>query len=208
VVNVASRALISISLFLVVGCGGSASPTSPVGPPAPPALTIAEIPATLPAYDRDDWRHWSDADGDCQDTRAEVLIAESSIPTLFRDARECTVDSGQWFDPYTSTTVTVAGNLDVDHLVPLANAHRSGGWTWSAVEKERFANDLSYSHHLIAVTASANRSKSDRGPEAWRPPNAGYWCTYATAWVTVKQTWRLTATSAEWAALESMLGTC
>ncbi|MDA1306700.1 MAG: HNH endonuclease family protein [Acidobacteria bacterium] len=195
--------------LLLAGCGSSRTPTAPPAPTSSlPLLRIADVPTSLPAYNRADWRHWIDADGDCQDTRAEVLIQESSLPVLFRDGRTCTVDSGQWLDPYTLITVTLATNLDVDHLVPLANAHRSGGWQWSSAEKERFANDLSYRDHLIAVTASANRSKSDQGPESWRPTNTAYWCGYATAWVRVKQTWDLAATPSEWTALESMLAAC
>ena len=40
-------------------------------------ITVAPIPADIPDYDRDDWKHWVDEDGDCQDARQEVLITES-----------------------------------------------------------------------------------------------------------------------------------
>jgi hypothetical protein len=191
------------------GCGHK-SPTEPStpNPSGVPALVIAEIPANLPAYNRDDWKHWVDADHDCQDTRAEVLIAESLVIVSYRDAGHCTVDTGQWRDPYTAMMFTVAGDLDIDHLVPLANAHRSGAWKWSADQKELYANDLSRPAALIAVSASANRSKGDKGPEEWRPANAAYWCGYATDWIQVKSAWGLTATQAEWNALQNLLSSC
>lgn len=184
------------------------TPVSSAQPRSVHQPVIAPIPGNLPDYDRDDWRHWIDVDGDCQNTRHEMLVEESLVPVSFIDPGQCTVASGQWIAPFTGTVVSVARDLDVDHMVPLTNAHRSGGWVWSAEQKKAYANDLSYPDHLIAVTASANRSKSDKGPEAWRPPDEGYWCEYAIDWIEIKATWELTVTAAEWSALVVMLDTC
>lgn len=173
-----------------------------------PRLRIAPVSDGLPDYDRKDWRHWIDADRDCQNTRAEVLIAEAAGAVTFAQERECAVAGGKWVDPFTGETFTAAGRLDVDHLVPLANAHRSGGWQWDAARKKEFANSLEYANHLMAVSASANRAKGARGPEDWRPPDVAYHCQYARDWIAVKAEWELTATAAEWAALEEMLGEC
>ena len=175
------------------------------------ALTLprqAEVPGDLPAYDRDTWADWVDDDGDCQDARQEVLIAESRSPVSFRSSRNCKVASGTWFGPYTGVDFTDPSDLDIDHMVPLANAHRSGAWAWDAAKKRSYANDLSYAGHLIATSASANRSKGSRGPANWKPSLQSYWCTYAVDWITIKVRWDLTATARELAALRDMLRTC
>ena len=178
--------------------------------PAPSlaSLVVALLSEVLPDYNRREWRHWVDADRDCQDARQEVLIAESVQPVIFTDAGQCRVASGQWVGPFTGTPVTDPGDLDIDHLVPLANAHKTGGHAWDAARKREYANYLQDPAHLVAVTARANRSKGAKGPEDWRPSDEGHWCQYAKDWVGVNVEWELTVTPAEVEALGEMLVTC
>ena len=180
---------------------------------SPPSLVkqpaIASVPNDIPAYNRDEWRHWSDADGDCQNTRAEVLISESLSAVTFTPASGgCTVSTGLWIGPFTGRSFTQASDVDVDHMVPLKNAHDSGGWAWSAQKKKEYANNLSNVQHLVAVDDGSNQAKGARGPEEWMPPLAAYWCQYAADWIEVKNVWGLSATVVEWTALQSMLTTC
>ena len=172
------------------------------------AVTISPVPAGLPEYDRRNWKHWTDADGDCQDARNEVLIAESATSVTFRTNDQWRVASGERLTPYASTAVTDPSKLDVDHMVPLGNAHISGAWQWPAERKERYANYLDDPQHLIAATASANRSKGARGPDQWKPDDRSYWCQYAVDWASIKSTWGLTVTEHEFNALNQMLNTC
>ena len=120
--------------------------------------TAEERTDPIVPYDRSLYALWTDDDNDCQDTRQEVLIAESLRPVEFDEAG-CRVVEGSWFDPYTALMVTNPSELDIDHLVPLAEAHRSGADAWDAELRQRFANDLSQVDGLIAVTSSVNRSK-------------------------------------------------
>jgi hypothetical protein len=162
----------------------------------------------VPDYDRKTWKHWVDADGDCQDTRQEVLIEESEVPVTFKDARQCKVASGRWTCPYTGRVFTDPGQLDVDHMVPLQNAHVSGGWQWDSARKEVYANDLDDPEHLIAVDRGANRSKGSKGPEEWMPPNQADWCHYVSDWKAIKIRWGLSMTPAETAQVDELLGDC
>lgn len=172
------------------------------------SLLVVSVVYVTPEYDRAEWQHWIDDDGDCQDTRQEVLIEEATSSITYTDSRQCRVASGTWIGPYTGEEFTDPGRLDIDHMVPLANAHKSGGWAWGEAEKRQYANDLSYDGHLIAVQASANRSKGSKGPEDWKPPDRGYWCQYAIDWITVKARWDLFASEAEADSLSAMLESC
>jgi hypothetical protein len=174
-------------------------------------MSSGAVPTPTPiknqTYNRKLYRHWIDADGDCQDTRQEVLIEESVEPVVLDD-KGCKVLSGRWYDHYTGETFSNPRQLDIDHLVPLAEAHRSGANSWDAVKRKAFANDLSDPRSLIAVKASANRSKSDRDPARWLPINETYRCEYVAAWVAVKERWGLFMDVEETATINRLQSQC
>ncbi|EKV32462.1 hypothetical protein C882_2541 [Caenispirillum salinarum AK4] len=143
-------------------------------------------PVAVP-FDRALYAHWLDTDGDCLDTRQEILARDSVIRPTF-SANGCRVTGGRWRDPYTGRTFTDPSALDVDHIVPLSEAHRSGADRWSPARRAAFANNPG---NLIAVSASANRSKADGDPLAWLPPAWPYRCAYTAHFVGTKQDWGL-----------------
>lgn len=156
-------------------------------------------------YDRDFFQHWIDADSDGCNTRREVLINEStSEPQI---GERCAV-FGSWVSLYDNRRVSDPGELDIDHMVPLAEAWRSGAYQWSSETRKRFANDLGFSGSLIAVTASSNRSKSDRDPASWLPSNSSYLCQYTFDWLAVKYRWSLTIDTDEALALAELVPNC
>ena len=189
------------------GAGPEQPPAARSVPGAPAAPAPSEEAAAAVPYSRNLYGGWIDADGDCQDTRQEVLIAESVVPVRL-DAAGCRVVSGRWLDPYTGHEITDPSDLDIDHLVPLAEAHRSGGDAWTPERRHAYANHLAHSEHLIAVSAGANRSKGDRDPASWLPENAAYHCEYVRTWVLVKLRWGLRADDAELAAIDTLLRAC
>ena len=191
----------------------TSAPVSSTVPGEPwPVTLLSQLVVASPNpgldYVRSDWGSgWSDDDGDCLSTRHEVLMLESADSVFLSDSG-CLIAGGSWFGAFTGGWFTDPGALDIDHFVPLANAHQSGGWAWDAATKRRYYNDLTDPRHLIAVSASANRSKGARGPDQWRPPDTSYWCTYADTWADIKIRWALTVTANEMLALEEMLATC
>jgi hypothetical protein len=176
----------------------------------PPKVTqrlhraIDQLPVaaeTRKGYDRSRFQHWVDADDDCQDTRDEVLAAESLVAVS-----GCDIQQGKWLSYYDGVTTVLSTGFDVDHLVPLAEAWDSGAKRWNAATRRRFANDLRDTRTLVAVTASSNRSKSDRDPAEWMPSLGA--CKYVRQWVAVKLRWRLTVDRAEKRALRSLGAGC
>ena len=140
-------------------------------------------------YNRKDWENWIDEDKNGLNTRHEVLAEESLIKPVISNNK---VIKGKWFDKYTGKYFTNPSDLDIDHLVPLKNAHISGASNWSKKKKNRYYNYLKYDNHLIAVSKSANRNKSDKSPVNWLPPNKEYQCEYVREWFKIKTAWGLT----------------
>ena len=156
-------------------------------------------------YDRGKFAHWTDANGDGCDTRQAVLISESRVRAT--RSRDCTVSSGRWLSMYDERRWTNPSDVDVDHVVALGEAWRSGAHNWSGTTRRRFANDLKFRPSLRAVTDNVNQSKGDRDPADWMPSEAR--CRYVIAWVQVKYRWRLKANAAERAEIASRLsGSC
>ncbi|MEU8727576.1 HNH endonuclease family protein [Streptomyces antimycoticus] len=180
--------------------------------PEPPAVgearaELAELTvapeADVPGYSRAKFPHWIIQQGTC-DTRETVLAWDGE--DVAQDG-QCRATAGHWVSPYDGVTADAAAQLDVDHVVPLKEAWRSGAAEWSTQDRRVFANDLVHSQ-LVAVSARSNRAKADKDPARWQPPLADYRCTYGRAWVSVKHVYGLTIDTAERSALESMLATC
>ena len=182
------------------------APTPPTGGFEQLVAGLTVTPEVTAGYDRDFFRHWSDADGDGCDTRREVLIAESVTPVTVGGG--CSLSGGEWVSAFDGVRTTDPSTFDVDHFVPLKEAWDSGAHAWDNTRRERFANDLDYAGSLIAVSASSNRSKGASDPAEWLPPNGGYHCQYVITWVEVKLRWQLSADAAEIAALRNYGARC
>ena len=75
------------------------------------SIVVAPVPDAIPEYDRGEWRHWTDEDGDCQDARQEALVAESVSPVVYTSSDRCRVASGAWVGPYTGEQFTDPGTV-------------------------------------------------------------------------------------------------
>ncbi|MFC7761695.1 HNH endonuclease family protein [Catellatospora bangladeshensis] len=166
------------------------------------ALTVA-AESHASTYNRDLFPHWITVSGTCN-TREQVLKRDGTGVVV---DSSCAATSGSWYSPYDGATWYAAADIDVDHMVPLAEAWASGAWAWTTAKRQTYANDLG-GPELWAVTDNVNQSKGDKDPAEWQPPRSAFRCTYARAWIQVKYYYALTVDSAEKSALNSMLATC
>ena len=155
-------------LALIVAISFGFSPAATSASRVDPVRLLNSLPVSkevTSGYNRDLFRHWSDLDSDGCDTREEVLIDERIAGSVVG----CKVVNGKWISQYDGVSTTNSSSFDIDHFVPLKEAWDSGAWRWDSSTRERFANDQGYPLSLIAVSASSNRSKSDRDPSDWLP---------------------------------------
>jgi hypothetical protein len=156
-------------------------------------------------YKREQFKHWVGVGNGC-DSRKAVIISEAIVKPIVD--KKCAITGGKWLSIYDNATVTEAGKLDVDHMVPLAESWDSGASAWDAKKREMYANDQTDLRHLIAVTGASNRSKSDRDPTDWLPTNKAYVCEYLTNWVSIKVRWSLSVDKKEKNAITTGLKPC
>ena len=179
-------------------------------------LVVRRRPGSTDGYVRDAFgSDWVDTDGDGCNQRDDVLLRDA-VPDTTRVQQQggCDHDvlAGTWHDPYTGRTLTFtdlkdlgqAEAIQIDHVVPLAEAWVSGARRWSRDRREVFANDLG---ELLAVDGPTNAAKGDDDPAAWRP-RKGYQCTYARRWIAVKTRYHLAVDAPERSALQQMLTFC
>lgn len=130
-------------------------------------------------YDRDEFPHWTDPDGNGCDTRNDILARDLDEIIWAEDG--CRVMIGTLVDPYTGETIEfvrgpeTSPQVQIDHVIPLSAAWQGGADSWTTSEREQFANDPV---NLEAVSGPENQAKGDRLPGEWLPADAGYHCVY------------------------------
>jgi hypothetical protein len=202
---------------LLAGCQFTPPSTAPTTPstPLPPGALTDQLAALQIApedtgahYDRDDWMPQWARSGECT-TRETVLRAQGQ-GVVVND--KCAPTAGTWYSSYDGVTVTDPVKLDIDHIVPHAEAARSGPIVdgrrqrpgdWPEEQRRAYANDV---EGLVAVTSSSNRSKSDDDPARWLPDQDR--CGYVASWLRVKRKYNLSVDQAEHDAIASVANTC
>jgi hypothetical protein len=198
-----------VGIAALVGPSTLAAADPPPPPPASTARTeLAALtvgtPHSMTGYSRDAFDVWAGQPDGCT-TRQDVLARDGDGVVEGSDG--CQPTSGSWYSAYDGTTVTVVAQATIDHVVPLADAWRTGADQWTAAQRKAFGNDLTDAQ-LIIASSSSNSSKGDKDPSEWKPPNTAYWCTYGEEYVSVKYAFHLFVTGDEKSALGDLLDAC
>ena len=79
-----------------------------------PTATLAVTVAPVTKYSRSQWDHWAAQDGECQDARHEVLIADNLMRVTLK---ECEVATARWHGAFIGIYIDDPSTLEVDHTV-------------------------------------------------------------------------------------------
>ncbi len=142
------------------------------------------------------------------DTRNNVLSAQLTVVSFRPGTHDCVVTAGILDDPYTGKRIAFskadAGDIQIDHVYPLAAAWDMGAASWPLERRVRFANDTEV--NLLATAASVNQAKGDSTPSEWTPRTNR--CFYADKYLTVAVRYDLPVTAADNAVLNDIARSC
>jgi hypothetical protein len=152
---------------------------------------------------------WYDVDLNSCDTRNDIL-ARDLTQVGYKGKSHCKVAKGTLKDPYTGKTIDfVQGKnssaVQIDHVVALADAWRTGAKKWTPQLRLFYANDPLV---LLAVDGPANQAKSDGDAADWLPPNNTFECRYVARQIAIKTKYALWVTPAERKAMTDVLSDC
>lgn len=168
-------------------------------------LVPQKFPKPTVAYNRakhfGGWIAWKD-DLSCLNTRGLVLERESLSKVQMGS---CSVQSGEWLDPYTNMKFYNSSELQIDHLVPLRNAYMTGADKWTPQKRCLYANYLGNDIQLIPVMGRENLKKGDKLPGEYLPPYRAFKCEYIKNWLKVKMIWNLKLTSYEYEGIKEKI---
>jgi hypothetical protein len=209
--------LLSTLLTALTGCAGFQVRIDPApAPTGDAATTLAALPvkgrAPRTGYDRDQFgQSWRDVDRNGCDQRNDVLARDLAEVEYRPGTHSCVVLAGTFADPYSGRTVAfrrgrdTSDDVQIDHVVALANAWQTGAQQLDVDVRERFANDPL---NLMATQGSVNQQKGDGDAATWLPPARGFRCDYVARQVAVKAKYRLWVTAAERDAITAVLSGC
>jgi hypothetical protein len=199
------RALVPLVLALGLVASPGAAHAEDYSAPLMTAISdLSTASEVRTGYSRDLFPHWTDADGDGCSTRNEVLISEADDPVSVGSG--CSLSGGRWYSYYDRVSWTSTSDVDIDHMVPLAEAWDSGARSWSTATRQSYANDLGDFRSLVGVTDNVNQSKGDQDVAEWLPQYDR--CRYLKEFVAVKLRWRLSVDAAEKSAMNSLGSGC
>ena len=115
--------------------------------------------------------------------------------------------TGTLHNEYTGKAITLTHGPDttaiqVDHVVALGDAWKTGACRWSSSKRTSFAIDVA---ELRAVDTRDNEAKSDKDAAQWLPPANRTW--YVETQINIKAKYGLGVTAAERSAITRVLKT-